>query len=272
VRIGGSTRLLAVLGDPVAHSLSPVMHNAAIAALGLDAVYVALRTPPAAVPDTLTTLTGLGVAGNVTVPLKGAAERCVSRKTDLCARTGSCNTFWVEQGTLVGDNTDAPAIAAELKELGVDGGRWLVLGTGGSARAVAIAAVQAGAELLVRSREAIRAKTFADWATGHGARARAVAGSESADVIVNATPLGLRDNDPVPLTGGAPHGTKAALDLVYRPGGTRWVRELSSRGVPARDGRGVLVRQGALAWQRFFPQESPPVEVMRAAVERALRV
>lgn len=271
MRIGGSTRLLAVLGDPVAHSLSPVMHNAAIDALGLDAVYVALRTPSAAVPDTLTALTGLGVAGNVTVPLKGAAERCVARKTDLCARTGSCNTFWVEQGTLVGDNTDAPAIAAELKDLGVDGGRWLVLGTGGSARAVAIAAAQAGAELLVRSREPTRAQAFAEWASAQGARARAASGPDAAETIVNATPLGLRDNDPLPLDNG-PTELKAALDLVYRPGTTRWVRELARRGVPARDGRGVLVRQGALAWQRFFPLESPPVEVMRAAVARALRV
>jgi len=271
VRIGGSTRLLAVLGDPVAHSLSPVMHNAAIDALGLDAVYVALRTPSAAVPDTLTTLTGLGVAGNVTVPHKGATERCVARKTDLCARTGSCNTFWVEQGTLVGDNTDVPAIAAELKEMGVDGGRWLVLGTGGSARAVAIAAAHAGAELLVRSREPTRAKAFAEWASAQGARARAVSGPDAAEIVVNATPLGLRDNDPLPLADG-PAELRAALDLVYRPGTSRWVRELSRRGIAARDGRGVLVRQGALAWQRFFPQESPPVEVMRAAVERALRV
>ncbi|HXJ29295.1 MAG TPA: hypothetical protein VNG35_01570 [Gemmatimonadales bacterium] len=270
MRIGGSTRLLAVLGDPVAHSLSPVMHNAAIAALGLDAVYVALRTPSAAVPDTLTTLTALGVAGNVTVPLKGAAERCVARKTDLCARSGSCNTFWVEQGTLVGDNTDVPAIAAELKAMGVDGGRWLVLGTGGSARAVAIAAAHAGAELVVRSREPARANAFAEWASAQGARARAATGPEAADTIVNATPLGLRDNDPLPLDNG-PAEPRAVLDLVYRPGTSRWVRELSRRGITARDGRGVLVRQGALAWQRFFPQESPPVEVMRAAVERALR-
>ena len=271
MRIGGSTRLLAVLGDPVAHSLSPAMHNAAIDALGLDAVYVALRTPAAAVPDTLTTLTGLSVAGNVTVPLKGAAERCVARKTDLCTRTGSCNTFWVEQGVLVGDNTDVPAIAAELKEMGVDGGCWLVLGTGGSARAVAIAASQAGAELLVRSREATRARAFADWAAAQGVRARPAAPPDGADVIVNATPLGLRDKDTAPVDAVSGRGLTAVLDLVYRPGATRWVQELVRHGITARDGRGVLVRQGALAWQRFFPQESPPIEVMRAAVERALR-
>lgn len=271
MRIGGSTRLLAVLGDPVAHSLSPAMHNAAIDVLGLDAVYVALRTTAAAIPDILTTLTSLGIAGNVTVPLKGAVERCVARKTDLCARTGSCNTFWVEQGVLVGDNTDVPAIAAELQDMGVVGGRWLLLGTGGSARAVAIAASHAGAELLVQSRDPARANAFAEWATGQGARAKRAHGSDSAEVIVNATPLGLRDNDPLP-TGGAPaRGLTAALDLVYRPGSSRWVQNLSRHGVGARDGRGVLVRQGALAWRRFFPEESPPIEVMHAAVERALR-
>lgn len=272
MRIGGNTRLLAVLGDPVGHSLSPVMHNAAIEALGLDAVYVALRTPSAAVPATLATLTALAVSGNVTVPLKGAAERCVARKTDLCTRTGSCNTFWVEQGTLVGDNTDVPAIAAELRDLGVDGGRWLVLGTGGSARAVAIAAAQAGAELLVRSRDQHRATAFADWAAAQGASARVAPSPAPADVVVNATPLGLRDADPGPLDPSGASDLRAALDLVYRPGTSRWVRDLSARGIAARDGRGVLVRQGALAWKRFFPDQSPPLEVMRAAVERALRV
>lgn len=271
MRIGGSTRLLAVLGDPVAHSLSPVMHNAAIEALGLDAVYVALRTPTAAVAEVLATCSGLGVAGNVTVPLKGAAERCVSRKTDLCTRTGACNTFWVEQGTLVGDNTDVPAIAAEVRQLGIDGGRWLVLGTGGSARAVAVAASQAGAELLVRSREPARARAFADWAASQGGRARPAAAAAAADVIVNATPLGLRDHDRLPLDLADAPELRAALDLVYRPGTSRWVQELSRHGIAARDGRGVLVRQGVLAWQRFFPEQHPPVEVMRAAVERALR-
>src|SRR2546430_2151859 len=153
------------------------MHNAAIRALGLNAVYVALPTPAAALPGLLSVLPALGGAGDVTVPPKEATERCLARKTDLCARVGACNTFWTERGSLGGDNTDA-------------------------------------------------------------ARAGRLA---------------------------------AALDLVYAPGGTRWARTLRAAGVRAQDGREVLVQQGAAAFGRFFPDRAAPVEVMRAAVDRALR-
>ncbi|HMA43284.1 MAG TPA: shikimate dehydrogenase [Gemmatimonadales bacterium] len=271
MRIGSNTRLLAVLGDPIAHSLSPIMHNAALAALGVDAVYVALRISPDEFSDTFHTLGTLGIAGNVTVPHKEAAERDVMRKTDLCARAGACNTYWVEQGALVGDNTDVPAIAAELTELGVTGGRWLVVGTGGSARATTLAAADAHADLSVHSRNAGRAREFADWASALGVNARVAEPPYTADVVVNATPLGLAASDPLPIDPASVRGIRAALDLVYRPGATRWIRELQSTAIPARDGRGVLVRQGALAWERFFPEHPAPVEIMRAAVERALR-
>ena len=157
MEIGANTRLLAILGDPVAHSLSPLMHNAAIAALGLDAVYVALRPPAATLPSVVSALAAIEAAGNVTIPYKEAMERSVARKTELCARVGACNTFWSETGGLVGDNTDVAGVLAALRELGTDGGRWLVIGTGGSARAVAVAAAEARAELYVKSRAAERA-------------------------------------------------------------------------------------------------------------------
>lgn len=271
MRIGSNTRLLAVLGDPIAHSLSPTMHNAALDALGVDAAYVALRVSPDVFSDTFRALGSLGFAGNVTVPHKEAAERDVTRKTDLCARAGACNTYWVEQGALVGDNTDVPALAAELADLGVSGGHWLVVGTGGSARAAALAAADARADLSVHSRDARRAADFAAWASGLGVNARVAQPPYAADVVVNATPLGLASGDPLPLDPERMRGIRAALDLVYGPGETRWVRELRSRSIATRDGRGVLVRQGALAWERFFPDRPAPVEVMRAAVERALR-
>src|SRR5437870_1309719 len=177
VEVSASTRLLAVIGDPVAHSVSPAMHNAAFRVLGLDAVYVALRTPAAALPSMLAALATVGAAGNVTVPHKEAVERCCARKTDLCAGVGACNTCWTEQGQLAGDNTDVAGVPGALRALGGDGaGRWLVLGTGGSARAVAVAAAEAKAELHVRSRDPERARAFARWAEGAGSSAHAARG------------------------------------------------------------------------------------------------
>ena len=191
MEIGANTRLLAVLGDPVAHSLSPAMHNAAIRALGLDAVYVGLRVHAAALTDLLKTLTAVGAAGNVTVPHKEAVERHVARKTDACAKAGACNTFWVDDGVLVGDNTDVAAVRGALAALGADGaGRWLVIGTGGAARAVAIAAAAAGADLRVRSRAPERAKRFVSWAAERGTRAAVWKEGEATDVALNATRWG----------------------------------------------------------------------------------
>jgi len=276
VEIGAKTRVLAVVGDPVAHSLSPALHNAAIRALGLDAVYVALRVPADDFSIVLPALAVAGVSGNITVPHKEAAERCVMRKTDLCLRAGACNTFWLEQEgrdrVLVGDNTDVPAIAAAIAEIAPGASRWLVLGTGGTARAVAVAAADAGVELSVRSRDADRARTLVQWAEGRGTRAKTAEALE-ADVVINTTPLGLSPGDPLPVQPAAVQGVRAVVDLVYAPGETAWVRAWRKRGggVRAVDGRGILVRQAALAFGRFFPGAAAPVEVMRAAVERQLR-
>jgi shikimate dehydrogenase len=274
MEIGANTRLLAIIGDPVTHSLSPAMHNAAYRALGLDAVYVALRSSPSGLPALLAACAATGAAGNITVPYKEAAERCLARKTELCERVGACNTFWSEGGELVGDNTDVGGVLAALKALGVDGAaRWLVIGTGGAARAVAIAATQARAELTVASRAPDRAAQFVAWARSRGANAepaRRDAPPES-EVAINTTPLGLQPSDPVPLEPSAAPRLRAALDMVYARGETRWVRQLRAAGVHAQDGREMLLQQGVAAFGRFFPGAPAPVEVMRAALARALR-
>ena len=271
MELGASTRLLAVIGDPVAHSVSPAMHNAAYRALGLDAVYVALRVPAPALPTVLQAFAATGGAGNVTVPHKEAVERSVARKTDVCARAGACNTFWTEAGVLVGDNTDVAGVRAALAVLGGTGGRWLVIGTGGSARAVAVAAAEEGAALWVRSRHPDRARDFAAWAKQLGVRAEPAHGPVEVETAINATPLGRAEGDALPIDPKDLRGARVALDLVYTRGGTRWVRILQAKGVAAGDGREVLVRQGAAAFSRFFPATPPPIDVMRAAVERALR-
>jgi shikimate dehydrogenase len=271
VRRGAETRLLAVLGDPVAHSVSPAMHSAAIGALGLDAVYVALRTPAEAVPTVMAALSAVNAAGNVTVPHKAAVEGCVARKTDACARAGACNTFWVESGQLVGDNTDVAGVEGALAALGAaDAGHWLVIGTGGAARAVAVAAAARGAHLAVRSRATERGRQFAAWAQS-ALQMKIDTGSAAWDVAINATPLGLSDDDTPPLALEELGPKTRVLDLVYRAGETRWVREARAAGHIAADGREMLVRQGASAFERFFPGTAAPIDVMRAAVARALR-
>ena len=276
MEISAKTRLLTVIGDPVAHSLSPAMHNAACRALGLDAVYVALRVSAEALPAVLAMQAAIGGAGNVTVPHKEAVEGSVARKTDVCARVGACNTFWTEDGELVGDNTDVFGVAAALDRIGAThkGERWLVVGTGGSARATAVTAADRGATLFVRSRDASRAKAFAAWATGIGVPTTVATGGTAIeiDVAINATPLGLAGHDPLPVDVNHIPGVQRALDLVYAPGETRWVHVLRERGIEATDGREMLVRQGAAAFERFFPGTAAPTEVMRAAVQRALRV
>ena len=267
-RIRGSTRVLAVVGHPVAHSLSPEMHNAACSALGLDAVYVAVDAEPSALPHVLRGFEAVGIAGNLTVPHKVQGANLLFRKTDIATDLDAVNTFWLEGNRLVGDNTDVGGVLDVLEQLDAPD-PWLVAGTGGTARAIAAAARDASATLLVQSRDSRRAADFAAWARGIGADALEDDGRQIGTVI-NATPLGLQPGDPIPIAYDRAEGCKAVLDLVYARGETPWCRGLRARGARVADGRLVLVAQGLRAFGRFFPDVEAPREVMKAAVERAL--
>ena len=278
MRIRATSRLLAVVGDPVAHSLSPAMHNAAIAALGLDAVFLALRANPANLEIVIQGLLAAGGAACITVPHKQAAAELLDEPSELVRRTGACNVIWQRDGAVVGDNTDVAGVSEEIRRL-ADGGtvrRALILGTGGSARAAAVAIAEAwpGAEVAVASRDGARAAEFETWgaAAGVGCRVWGVGEAATVDLVVNATPLGLKPDDPAPLAAGDLERARpvAVLDLVYARGGTKLVRDALARGVRAADGRGVLVGQGAAAFRLFLGVE-PPLEIMRATVEDALR-
>lgn len=269
MRIAGTSRVLAVIGDPVEHSLSPAMHNAAIGALGLDAVYVPLRVDPASLPHVIRAFEATGVAGNATVPHKVSVARLLIRLTTLAKDLGAVNTFWPEGGRLVGDNTDVPGVLDAVATLEADG-PWLVVGTGGAARAVVAAARERGVAVLVRSRDPERARQFLGWARGFGHTDVRADDGAPVGVVINATPLGLRRLDPLPLPHERLAECGAALDLVYAPGATPWVRTCLERGLAAADGRVMLVAQGARAFERFFPEQVAPREVMAAAVEQAL--
>ena len=267
-QVKGSSRVLAVIGDPVEHSLSPIMHNAAITALGYDAVYVAMKTQAASVHQVLSAFEAVGIAGNVTIPHKMLVATMLIRVTSLAKELGCVNTFWSEDGRLVGDNTDVIGVRDVTKELGCDG-PWVVAGTGGAARAVAAAAREGSVPLLVHSRSPKKAADFAEGAIQIGVEAHVDDGSDALTAI-NTTPLGLDDNDPHPFTVERIKKCRWAIDLVYHRGGTSWVRSCKEMGIEAVDGRAVLVAQGARSFERFFPGAKAPREIMTAAVEMNL--
>jgi shikimate dehydrogenase len=184
--IDGKTRVFAVLGDPVEHSLSPAMHNAAFRALGLDAVYVALRTHPTDLPDLIRALARAGGGGNVTVPHKEIAAQAVTRAAARVAALGACNTFWGAEGEVCGENTDIDGVLAALAGLEAPATGWLIAGTGGGSRAAVAAAVARGARIAVRSRDSVRRKAFEEWCTRQGA---GLIPPGECEVLINATPL-----------------------------------------------------------------------------------
>ncbi len=259
---------LVLLGHPLSHTRSPAFQNTALRAAGIPLVYEALDVPPAELPRTLAALAAENAAGNVTIPHKEAVAAACARLTPIAERTGAVNTFWHEAGSLVGDNTDVGgfdrAIVALLGERPHDVTVG-VLGAGGAAAAV-LAALEGwtGARALVVNRSPARAERLCARFSSLARVSDAAHVAREADLVVNATAIGLRD-DSFPLPPEALRPGAAALDLVYRPGETAWVRALRAAGHRAADGIGMLLEQGALAFERWFAMTPD-----RGAMRRAL--
>jgi shikimate dehydrogenase len=265
--ITGSTRVFAILGNPVAHSLSPAMQNAAFRALGIQAAYVPLACMAEDVPPLIQALARSG-GGNVTVPYKETAARAVAVCRELAEMVGACNTFWGENGSSIGDNTDVQGVLEALHQLEAPQAPWLIAGTGGSARAAVVAARERGVGVAVTSRDEGRRREFESWISSRGV---ALAPASECRVLINSTPLGLKTGDPLPITPDIAPRAEVALDMVYGADETPWIRAMRPRVRRAADGRAMLVAQGAAAFERWFPGKRAPVEVMRAAVNAALR-
>lgn len=234
---------------------------------------MALRCAEADVPGLIRGIARAGGGGNVTIPHKSVAARSIERATDAVIATDACNTFWAEDGVVCGDNTDVAGISEAVRALlGRDarGARVLLLGGGGSARAAAYALVRDGADrLVVLNRTRARGEELRDRLDQDG-RISVVTSTDELrgqhfDLAVNATSLGLKTTDPLPLSEDAPVTIDAALDLVYSPTGTPWVRALQARGIQAADGREMLLQQGAASFRLWWRME-PPVEAMRSAL------
>lgn len=275
--IGASTRVFTVLGDPVGHSLSPRIQNAALEAEGLDGIYVAMRCGVSELSGLVRGIALAGGGGNVTVPHKAAAARAVDEPTDLVRRTGACNTFWSRGGKVHGDNTDVAGFRGAARSLlgaAPSGARVLLLGAGGAARAALLALVADGAEgVTVLNRTVRRAEELAAGlgeGRAHVASSRDDLAGQAFDLVVNATSLGLSPDDPRPVDLDLMQPPGAVLDLVYRPEETRLVAEARARGIRAADGGEMLVRQGAEAFERWWSRPAP-VEAMMGALKSARR-
>ena len=268
MKVSARTRVFAILGDPVAHSLSPAMHNAGFQAAGLDAVYVALQPSAGEVASQMATLARNGGGGNVTIPFKSVAAGAAASRDARSERLGTANVFAGGPDGLRVGNTDVDGIGSALDRLSAPTDAWLVLGTGGSARAVAGAAAERGARLAVRSRDPRRASGFAAWAKTVGVPPAEVSECRT---VINATPLGLAPGQPLPLDPATIAAGVGVLDLAYaQTGPTAWVRACRARGLEAMDGREVLLAQGTASWAFWFSGVAPPVEVMRAALDGRL--
>jgi shikimate dehydrogenase len=259
---------LVLLGHPVAQSISPRIQNAALRAAGIALTYEARDVPPETLDQVLRELAAERAAGNVTIPHKEAmAARC-TRLTPLAERVGAVNTFWHEDGQLVGDNTDVGGLEASVRALLGDdmrSARVALVGAGGSAAAVLAAAERWGsARVSIHNRHMDRAERLAARFSEVAEVARSLSDAlRGATLVVNATPVGMRDRAfPVPIE-LIPRGA-AVLDLVYRQGETAWATAAREAGHRAADGIGMLVEQGALAFERWFARAPDRAVMWRA--------
>lgn len=278
--ITASTRLVAIIGDPVEHSLSPVLHNAAFAALDLDMAYVALPVAAGRVGDAVRGLGALGFAGaNVTMPHKGAVIAHLDRISAVARRAGAVNTIVVDDGGLSGHNTDVGGFAEALRAVAGDdvaGSAALLVGAGGAARAAALALSDGKVSTLTvanRTEEAARLLTGSLAAeypeTSFDAVALAAVEPQQvrdADIVVNASALGMEGVGKVPaiLTDNI-RRDHVVFDVVYGKRPTQLLEAAGARGARVVDGREMLVRQAALAFELWTRREAP-LAAMRAAL------
>ena len=268
-RLSRATRVYGVIGDPVGHSLSPVMQNAAFAARRINGVYVPFLVHD--LKDFLGSVVPLGVRGfSVTLPHKEKILRHLDDCDPVAAHIGAVNTVVVRgNGKLYGYNTDYVGVLQALeKRMALAGSRVLIVGAGGAARAAAFALARAGSSVCVTARRPARAKALAKAAGGEAIARNCVSG-EYFDAIVNATPVGMH-----PAAGSSPLAPRElncrlVFDTIYRPRATKLLQLAAKRGIETVSGVEMFVAQGSAQWE-IWTGERAPVEAMQCAVVRTL--
>jgi len=268
--VGGGVHVFGLVGNPVEHSLSPPMHEAAYDELGLDARYVTFEPARGDIAAAVEGADALGVAGlNVTIPFKQAVLDAVEPDA-LAARIGAVNTIDFSGETVTGHNTDAEGVRRSFAHHGVelDGKTAVVVGAGGAGRAAAFALADAGATVSIANRTVETAGLLADdvgsAASAHGLDALPDLLAD-ADVLVNATSVGMEE-DESPVPADALHADLAVLDAVYAPLETRLLRDADAAGATTIDGAWMLLFQGVAAFELWTGRDAPI-----AAMDDALR-
>ena len=296
IRVSAATTVVGVIGDPVDHSLSPLLHNTAFVEMGLDWVSVGFPVAAGQAQIALAGMRALGIAGlSVTMPHKDAVAALVDRTTPVAARLGAVNCVTLDSGELVGSNTDGEGFVASLRHgdrFEPRGKKCLVIGAGGAARAVVLALAEAGAaEVIVVNRTESKA-TLAAALAGPVGRVGRPEEAGTADLVVNATPAGMGQpqgrgagaepgivptsdlgsdlgSDPFPLDAEYLVAGQMVVDLVYHPAVTPWLLAARERRAVTHNGLGMLVHQAAVQL-RSWTGEEPPVAAMWQAATAAL--
>ena len=277
MRISGATTVAGVVGAPVRHSLSPLIHNAWIEAAGVDGVYVALTPDPAHFPKLLDGLRGGALRGlNVTLPFKEVALAAADQVSERARRAGAANLLVFEpHGTITADNTDGEgllwAFAEQAPDLNFTERPVVVLGAGGAARGAVAALLDAGApEVRIVNRTLARAEAIAEAVDGPvtvhewGGLREAMSASS---VVINATSLGLAGKDPLAVSFDGLQAGAVVMDRVYRPLRTAFLARAASEGFTTVDGLAMLIGQAAPSFKAFFGQAPPTsVDVRRLAL------
>ena len=277
--ITGKTRLIGIFGWPVEHSRSPVFQNAAFEALGLDYCYVPLSVRPEDLEVAVRGLRAMNFAGaNVTIPHKEAIIPFLDELAPSASMTGAVNTIEVKDGKLIGHNTDGDGFVRSLDEagIGVKDACCLMVGAGGAAKGVAVALARAGIRrIMIANRSLDRAVALSDLLKKHfpAVCSEAIPLNEaavgnaamSADVLVQTTSVGMKPDDILPVPVDILRPDLAVCDLIYSPPATLLLQGASATGATTVNGLGMLLHQGAIAFE-IWTGEKAPVSVMREAL------
>ncbi|MEM2960942.1 MAG: shikimate dehydrogenase [Candidatus Bathyarchaeia archaeon] len=279
MNISGRTKVCAVIGYPVEHSLSPVIQNAAFQYRGLDYVYVAFNVQPERLNEAIMGIRGLGIYGlNVTMPHKTIVMQYMDEINESARRVGSVNTILNAGGKLIGYTTDGIGALNALRDSGVDpsGKKVVVLGAGGASRSISFTLANIVRELVILNRTVEKSERLVNdiiEALGAGVNVRADRLDDEAlerelkdsDILINATSLGMKPNDAkTPVKLELLHSNLTVFDIVYEPLETRLLREARSVGAKTVDGLSMLIHQGAASFE-IWTGVKAPIEIMKKA-------